>query len=794
VYSTQQLGTVMAGMLTGWSDSGHDETHGGMRTGWSDSGHDETHGGERSEVLDLRTGTVRQNGQQSGYIESDVPGEDFYTVTRSGCAAFGHVIPPPGTRVIFSATKNEVGFPIAQEVMKEDQDWTGTVHKDNGKFGFIQLDTGGEMFVMPIACREIGGAIPPLGTRVLFKVVIDSKTCKPRADKVRHMDGADDIMASVAGSSFNLPKGSGGEAPRKAAATPAPGLEGQQFTGTVAKLQLSFGFIQQDEGDEMFFMPKGCTGFGGVMPQIGTRVSYEVVTDAKTGRPRAEKVCPAGPAGPAGDIDSAANLLGAEASSIFGTDSSSIFSPEVSTAIDDLLNGKPQSLGLGRAAAALTGGGGGGLVKPLVLQAKEQVGLASSSAFFDMPSALVQPMMLPVQKAVDHLAAETIVPTAVPTGKTGAIERICGNFGFIQQDSGEDKMFVMPGACLAFGGSIPPVGTRVEYEVVTDSKTGKPRAEDVRPQAGVDPNAGRRSGVIQKSNGQFGFIQQDSGEEPMFVLPFACGGQIPDPGTRVTYGVVMDSKTGRPRAENVQIVQGGLPGAGLLLDGLLDGLLRGGGFSGGGFSGAGLQAMLAPAASASAASGVGAVGAEGREYAGVVVQAGATYGFIQPDVGGEKMFVLPGSCVECCDSGIPPPGTRVIYSVVQDRKTGKPRAEGVRLEASLREQQRTGVVRSNNGKFGFIDQDNGEDSMFVMPAACAAFGGAIPEPGTRVAYGVVLDSKTGKPRAEDVKPAGSAGRAATDDDLITGMLLGTTSNGFGAAQRAQQAARPHPYS
>lgn len=68
------------------------------------------------------------------------------------------------------------------------------------------------------------------------------------------------------------------------------------------------------------------------------------------------------------------------------------------------------------------------------------------------------------------------------TTHTGAICKVNGNFGFIKLDQpGLSDMFVIPQACNAFGREVPPIGTRVKFSVVTDAKTGRPRAENVQP-------------------------------------------------------------------------------------------------------------------------------------------------------------------------------------------------------------------------------------------------------------------------------------------------------------------------
>lgn len=593
-----------------------------------------------------RTGCIKKAGDKFGFIQPDDGEEELFLLPGS-CEAFGNVIPPQGTKVIYRIVMDgKTGKPRAEDVSSEVQEYLGTVDKVLGNYGFIQQDNGERMFVTPLACNSFGDRIPPPGTRVQFQVVTDQKTGKPRAEYVQP---AEDSMG------FHPAMQPAMISPRANSSTAAA-------TGTVAKINGTgtFGFIVSDHGgEEMFFMPKGCVGFGGVMPDIGTRVSYDIVADVKTGRPRADNIMP--DRGPA--------------------------------------------LGTSRK---------GGSPKGLHSVGKG-IGKGSKSGDAKLQPAAISPS---IAEASRHSYSGV-----------GVIDMVRQGYGMILQDSTGEEILVIPSSCEAFGGAIPAPGTRVCYDIVTDAKTGKLRADNVKPaEAGfraapkassqkkvfddfsVDNSGGRRfAGTIEKSGPQFGFIKQDSDQEPMFVLPNSCGGEIPPIGTRVTYEIVEDTKTGRLRAESIG------------------------------------PEIMAPAASQSTTQEL---------FVGTVVQVGPTYGFLQPDSGSEKMFVLPGSCQAFGDIGIPKEGTRVVYSVVVDRKTGKPRADDVKPEVFL-STPRTGTVRKTGGKFGFIDQDNGEDSMFVMPAACAAFGGAIPPPGTRVVFTTTVDSKTQKPRAEEVYPEGA---------------------------------------
>ena len=53
-----------------------------------------------------------------------------------------------------------------------------------GTFGFITVDDGTEMFVLPGSCPGFGNKILAIGTRVISRTVTDTKTNKIRATAV----------------------------------------------------------------------------------------------------------------------------------------------------------------------------------------------------------------------------------------------------------------------------------------------------------------------------------------------------------------------------------------------------------------------------------------------------------------------------------------------------------------------------------------------------------------------------------------------------------------------------------
>lgn len=282
----------------------------------------------------------------------------------------------------------------------------------------------------------------------------------------------------------------------------------------------------------------------------------------------------------------------------------------------------------------------------------------------------------------------------------GTITKSDARFGYLAQDNGDVDLFVLPGDCAAFGGTIPAAGTRVLYVVGVDPQKGRPKADAVQPEVGglppgvwhVDPSGKGKgkgpprpshapvahgevmlTGTISRGEGPYGYLQQDSGEPDLFVLPGdceGCGGVIPARGTRVVYSIGRDAQKNKPKA---------------------------------------VQVSPEPHGAASSC-GYGKASSKGK---------GKGNGFMN----GRSSESYPNQAHYASRAA---PATAGLAS---------------------------GVITKSAGKFGYLKQDSGEQDLFVLPADCAAFGGSIPPEGTQVLYTVGVDPQKGKPKAEQIQPA-----------------------------------------
>ena len=68
----------------------------------------------------------------------------------------------------------------------------GVMDRKVKTYGFIRCDDGSQTFVIPSACAKFGYKLPPIGTRLMFKIVTDSKTGQTRADACSQATETDD--------------------------------------------------------------------------------------------------------------------------------------------------------------------------------------------------------------------------------------------------------------------------------------------------------------------------------------------------------------------------------------------------------------------------------------------------------------------------------------------------------------------------------------------------------------------------------------------------------------------------
>eukprot|EP00927_Polykrikos_kofoidii_P071213 TRINITY_DN67512_c0_g1_i1.p1 TRINITY_DN67512_c0_g1~~TRINITY_DN67512_c0_g1_i1.p1 ORF type:complete len:790 (+),score=121.76 TRINITY_DN67512_c0_g1_i1:49-2418(+) len=609
-----------------------------------------------------------------GFIKSDDWEDDLF-VMPSACPGFLNALPPVGARVAFTVSVDkQKGQPMADNVQPLDESLvqgavaavsgapshgmflTGIVKQKADKYGFILQDNGEkDMFFMPTQCEAFGGVCPPVGTRVMYSVVLDPKTERLRAEAVQPEKEGESIPSAV-------PVATDGW------------LSGTMKHGSTGK----WGFIEQDSGEkDMFVMPAQCEGFGGSLPSGGARVAYTVIVDPKTGRPRAETVHPCESFGgpqvvpPKEGVRLKSSVPPGAIASPASREVKVINPPEPGpTGFGGFHVPSPEVVDIApfcRGVIKKTSGKSGFIMQEsgepdLFVLPSECVGfgkmipdvgtVVTYTVGPDREKGL--PMAYSVQPETSHDGASDSSDVATFAGRmpfyrgpgdggtsaassgggggggtsesdvamseddrtfTGTMKQNTGKWGFIAQDNGERDMFLMPGQCEAFGGVIPPEGTRVRYTICQDAKTGRPRADKLEPEHGPPPvpvppqprqnngssgtssgcegggcgyagmqqmqqmhmqmqmqqqqyqqalafhsppqqpwDDGLRTGVFKQNSGKWGFIQQDCGETDMFVMPFQCeafGNEFPPIGARVAYFVGIDPKTGRPRAEAV---------------------------------------------------------------------------------------------------------------------------------------------------------------------------------------------------------------------------------------------------
>lgn len=454
---------------------------------------------------------------------------------------------------------------------------------------------------------------------------------------------------------------------------------GPTLAGTVTVLKGSHGFIQSDAGDQYFLLPSVCHDWNGELPREGTRVNFTAETEAAWGKnPKALHVWHE-----RGDASTHPN--------------------------------KQQ----------------GGYAEKWQSEKRKHEG--NWNGRDDRWSSYAKSKWGSYDGAGFH---ETIHEGAK---FTGTMASDLGNYGFINQDTddGEEcRVFVLPYSCP--DGMLPLEESRVEFTIVRDPKTNKPRAEDVvfegqgdpeQPvtdefveeadacpedlvfERGDDPKAAESAedsgpalgevctGIISKARRNFGFVMPDEGSGGnMFILPSQCIGFnsfVPPVGTRVQFTVGWSRQHEKKMATDV-----------VPLDDHED----------------------------------------NEVFKGVVATNYGNYGFIK-DEEGEQIFVLPAYC---SGWGIFDVGTSVVFRKVESKKTGKPMAQDVEVDPdppvrpipptrppeSMQDVE--GVLVSHKGQFGFV-RTKDEEEFFIHHSDCP--GEWLPAVGTRLRFDKCLGGK-----------------------------------------------------
>mmetsp|Transcript_58771 Transcript_58771/g.92926 ORF Transcript_58771/g.92926 Transcript_58771/m.92926 type:complete len:515 (+) Transcript_58771:126-1670(+) len=373
-----------------------------------------------------------------------------------------------------------------------------------------------------------------------------------------------------------------------------------------------------------------------------------------------------------------------------------------------------------------------------------------------------------------------------------------GTYGFIKPDGGGADVFAMPPL-----SGLPLAGSRVVCNLVLDQNLpGKLRAENVQLESTLAP-VGQQGGIQPNINtinpfgclgaGGLGSIANPGlSQQPQ---PQIMASHLPiDPmlataAPAVNAQSLLASVTAAAEtralaaASDPSGVIAGLTSLLAVTDPTVQAVLTQQLLAGAALQG--LQGFHATGAAA-------AVDTNGRQGGAMRhIQTDGKFGFIKPDNGGADILALPPQ------GGFPEIGARVTFEVIMDDKTGRPKADNLEVVtlndigaaaqlavggfgpllaasgAALRStpfptvaSQRPqgpvtqpgdnvlhGTISKVNAKFAFVKQDSGEADMFVIPPACEAFGRELPPVGTRVQYKVILDSKSGRPRADCVGPS-----------------------------------------
>ena len=353
---------------------------------------------------------------------------------------------------------------------------------------------------------------------------------------------------------------------------------------------------------------------------------------------------------------------------------------------------------------------------------------------------------------------------------SGCVTTVKDTFAFAECDETGEDLLILPSQCRDWKGQLPRVGTRILFGVEPSNARGHGRrATDVRHEPGRHRNDAwsheneKQSeqkdqwnsydwpsdrifkGTMDLDKGDYGFIELDGENGPkqrMFVLPWSCPNSVlPPVGSRVEFSIVTDSKSGKPRAEDV-IPEG------------TRNKYRSNSWS--------------PQA--------------GELCYGTFVKDAGKFGFIRHDDSSEEVFLHPSKCVGF-DGKLPALGTRVKFKVEADADTRGPSKLACDVypeDAETKHEWLKGVVTKNCGNFGFINE--GEDKIFVLPSCCR--GREIFEVGTHVSYRKAV-GKDGKVRAEDVdedfghwNEQFEAEKAENTENRLRGVLT-TAKDSFG---------------